>query len=45
MEVLCMRSYVLPPSQNISISRFVLSQTILSLIKFIEKDNNIYDIK
>lgn len=33
-----------PTSQNIKISKFVLSQTI-RFIKFIEKDINIYDIK
>jgi len=37
--------YVLPPSQNKSISRVVLSQTILGLTKFIEKGTNIYETK
>jgi hypothetical protein len=34
-----------PPSQNISISCFVLSQTIFGLTKLIENNTSIYDIK
>jgi hypothetical protein len=34
-----------PPSQNKSTNRITLSKTILSLITFLVKNNNIYDIK
>jgi hypothetical protein len=36
---------ILSPFQKNSISRVILSQTILSLTKFIEKTINIYDTK
>jgi len=38
-------SLILPPSTKESISKIHVSQTFLSLTNFIEKSNNIYDIK
>lgn len=36
---------MLPPPQNIRVSGSVLSQTILSLAKFIQRSINFYNIK
>jgi hypothetical protein len=42
---ICCSSYILPLSLKASIPRIRAGQTFLSLTDFIEKMNNIYDIK